>query len=62
MVLRLSGTGTEGDAAGLSRTLRAGPDGLAEGRAGGPAPIIAATEEIVGIRARTGRAAPDVIT
>ena len=63
VVLRLSGTGTEG------ATLRVyleryapGPDGLAEDAQAALAPIIAATEEIVGIRARTGRAAPDVIT
>ncbi|MBZ4022469.1 alpha-D-glucose phosphate-specific phosphoglucomutase [Rhodobacter sp. TJ_12] len=62
-VLRLSGTGTEG------ATLRVyleryapGPDGLTEDPQAALAPIIAATEEIVGIRARTGRKGPDVIT
>ncbi|PYF13054.1 phosphoglucomutase [Rhodobacter viridis] len=62
-VLRLSGTGTEG------ATLRvyleryaAGPEGLTEEPQEALAPIIAATEEIVGIKARTGRKGPDVIT
>ncbi|MDD8024660.1 MAG: alpha-D-glucose phosphate-specific phosphoglucomutase [Paracoccaceae bacterium] len=63
VVLRLSGTGTEG------ATLRVyleryvpGPDGLGEDPQTALAPIIAATEEIVGISARTGRQGPDVIT
>ncbi|MBD3785867.1 MAG: alpha-D-glucose phosphate-specific phosphoglucomutase [Sphingomonadales bacterium] len=63
VVLRLSGTGTEG------ATLRVyleryapGPEGLAEDPQQALAPIVAATEEIVGIRARTGRTGPDVIT
>ena len=63
VVLRLSGTGTEG------ATLRVyleryapGPEGLGEDPQAALAPIIAATEQIVGIRARTGRAGPDVIT
>ncbi|SOC11951.1 alpha-D-glucose phosphate-specific phosphoglucomutase [Rhodobacter maris] len=63
VVLRLSGTGTEG------ATLRVyleryapGPEGLTEEPQAALAPIIAATEEIVGIRARTGRTGPDVIT
>ncbi|PTV96937.1 phosphoglucomutase [Rhodobacter aestuarii] len=63
VVLRLSGTGTEG------ATLRVyleryepGPEGLAADPQEALAPIIAATEEIVGIRARTGRKGPDVIT
>ncbi|MEZ5686043.1 MAG: alpha-D-glucose phosphate-specific phosphoglucomutase [Paracoccaceae bacterium] len=63
VVLRLSGTGTEG------ATLRVyleryvpGPEGLGEDPQAALAPIIAATEEIVGIRARTGRTGPDVIT
>ncbi len=62
-VLRLSGTGTEG------ATLRvyleryvAGPEGLTEDPQVALAPIIAATEDLVGIRARTGRKGPDVIT
>ncbi|OCX62266.1 alpha-D-glucose phosphate-specific phosphoglucomutase [Thioclava sp. SK-1] len=63
VVLRLSGTGTEG------ATLRVyleryvpGPDGLTEDPQEALGPIIAATEEIVGITATTGRAKPDVIT
>jgi phosphoglucomutase len=63
VVLRLSGTGTEG------ATLRVyleryvpGPEGLDADPQDALAPIIAATEEIVGIRARTGRQGPDVIT
>ncbi len=63
VVLRLSGTGTEG------ATLRvyleryvAGPEGLDEDPQAALAPIIRATEEIVGIAARTGREEPNVIT
>lgn len=62
-VLRLSGTGTEG------ATLRVyleryepGPEGLTEAPQQALAPIMAATEELVGIKARTGRQGPDVIT
>ena len=39
-----------------------GPEGLDEDPQVALAPIIVATEEIVGIRARTGRTGPDVIT
>ena len=63
VVLRLSGTGTEG------ATLRVyleryapGPEGLTEDPQAALAPIIAATEDLVGIKARTGRTGPDVIT
>lgn len=63
VVLRLSGTGTQG------ATLRVyleryapGPDGLDRDPQEALAPIIAATEALVGIRARTGRKGPDVIT
>jgi phosphoglucomutase len=63
VVLRLSGTGTEG------ATLRvyleryaAGPDGLEHDPQEALGPIIKATEAIVGIRERTGREEPDVIT
>jgi len=63
IVLRLSGTGTEG------ATLRvyleryvAGPDGLDQDSQAALAPIIAATEALVQITAVTGRTAPDVIT
>lgn len=62
-VLRLSGTGTEG------ATLRVyleryapGPEGLDVDPQEALAPIIAATEDLVGIRARTGRQGPDVVT
>jgi phosphoglucomutase len=60
-VLRLSGTGTEGatlrvymerfDAADFGQDPQAAL-----------APVIAAIETLAGIAARTGRAAPDVIT
>ncbi|KFE33533.1 alpha-D-glucose phosphate-specific phosphoglucomutase [Thioclava atlantica] len=63
VVLRLSGTGTEG------ATLRVyleryapEPDGLDHDPQEALAPMIAATETLVGIRERTGRAGPDVIT
>lgn len=63
VVLRLSGTGTQ------DATLRVyleryapGPDGLDRDPQEALAPIIAATEALVGIRARTGRTGPDVIT
>lgn len=62
-VLRLSGTGTEG------ATLRVyleryvpGPDGLTEDPQSALAPVIAATEDLVGIKARTGRPGPNVIS
>ncbi|WP_415182705.1 alpha-D-glucose phosphate-specific phosphoglucomutase [Phaeovulum sp.] len=63
IVLRLSGTGTEG------ATLRlyleryvAGPGGLHENPQTALAPIIAASDALVGLRARTGRSGPDVVT
>ncbi len=63
VVLRLSGTGTEG------ATLRVyleryapGPDGLDHDPQEALAPIIRATEALVGIRERTGREKPNVIT
>ena len=63
IVLRLSGTGTEG------ATLRvyleryvAGPEGLAEDPQQALAPMIATAETLAGISARTGRDGPDVIT
>ncbi|QPZ91261.1 alpha-D-glucose phosphate-specific phosphoglucomutase [Thioclava electrotropha] len=63
VVLRLSGTGTEG------ATLRVyleryapGPDGLDHDPQEALSPIIRATEALVGIRERTGREKPDVIT
>ncbi len=63
VVVRLSGTGTQG------ATLRVylehyapGPDGLDRDPQEALAPLISATEELAGIRSRTGRAEPDVIT
>jgi len=63
VVLRLSGTGTEG------ATLRvyleryiSGPQGLDLDPQTALAPIIAATEALVGIARVTGRKGPDVIT
>jgi phosphoglucomutase len=60
-VLRLSGTGTEG------ATLRVYLERLADGPESGDTQaaltgVVAAVEALAGIRARTGRAAPDVIT
>lgn len=63
IVLRLSGTGTEG------ATLRvylekyvAGPEGLDRDAQEALNPVIAAVEKIVGIARATGRTAPDVIS
>ena len=63
IVLRLSGTGTEG------ATLRVyleryvpGPEGLHDDPQAALAPIIRAVETLVGICARSGRVGPDVIT
>ncbi|MFP1644918.1 alpha-D-glucose phosphate-specific phosphoglucomutase [Pontitalea aquivivens] len=63
IVLRLSGTGTEG------ATLRVyleryvpGPAGLHEDPQAALAPVIRAAEALAGIRARSGRPGPDVIT
>ena len=63
VVLRLSGTGTEG------ATLRVyyeryepGPEGLTQDPQQALSAVIRATEDIVGIAAITGRKAPDVIT
>jgi len=63
VVLRLSGTGTEG------ATLRVyleryvpGPEGLAEDVQSALAPLIAAAEDLAGIVKITGRKGPDVIT
>jgi len=63
IVLRLSGTGTEG------ATLRLyleryvpGPGGLHDEVQAALAPVIRAAEAIAGIRAATGREAPDVVT
>jgi phosphoglucomutase len=63
IVLRLSGTGTEG------ATLRlyleryvAGPDGLDHDAQDALAPVIKAAHELAGIASYTGRVAPDVVT
>jgi phosphoglucomutase len=63
VVFRLSGTGTEG--ATLRVYLeRYEPDPAKHGEEtqGALADLILAAEELAGIRARTGRAVPDVIT
>jgi phosphoglucomutase len=63
LVLRLSGTGTEGATLRLYlERYTAGPKGLAEEVQAALAPVIAAAEELAGIRAVTGRAEPDVVT
>ena len=63
IVMRLSGTGTEG------ATLRlyleryvVGPEGLDADVQQALAPVMNAAEKLAGIRARTGREGPDVIT
>jgi phosphoglucomutase len=63
IVLRLSGTGTEG------ATLRlyveryvAGPDGLDHDAQEALAPVIRAAHDLAGIASFTGRATPDVVT
>jgi phosphoglucomutase len=62
-VLRLSGTGTEGATLRLYlERFVAGPGGLGEEVQVALAPMIAAAEEIAGIRSATGRDAPDVVT
>lgn len=63
LVLRLSGTGTEGATLRLYLERYAGgPDGLNDEVQAALAPVIAAAEELAGIRAITGREAPDVVT
>jgi phosphoglucomutase len=63
VVLRLSGTGTEGATLRVYMERYApGPDGLDHDPQEALGPIIKATEAIVGIRNRTGRVAPNVIT
>jgi phosphoglucomutase len=62
-VLRLSGTGTTGATLRLYlERLETDPARLHAQAQEALAPVIAAAEEIAGIRALTGRAAPDVIT
>ncbi len=63
LVLRLSGTGTEGATIRLYLDRYVpGPDGLSENVQEALAPAIRAAEDLAGIRAATGRAGPDVIT
>ncbi|MGL4280529.1 MAG: alpha-D-glucose phosphate-specific phosphoglucomutase, partial [Albidovulum sp.] len=63
LVLRLSGTGTEGATLRLYlERYAAGPEGLTEDVQVALAPVIAAAEELAGIRAITGREGPDVVT
>ena len=63
IVLRLSGTGTEGATLRLYLERYVGPEGdLGLDPQIALAPMIAAAEAVAGIGARTGRNAPDVIT
>ncbi len=63
IVLRLSGTGTEGATLRLYlERYTAGPDGLHEEVQGALGPVIRAAETLAGIRTHTGRDAPNVIT
>lgn len=63
IVLRLSGTGTQGATLRLYlERYAAGPEGLDLDPQAALAPVIAAAHHIAGIEGFTGRAAPDVIT
>ncbi len=63
LVLRLSGTGTEGATIRLYlERYVAGPDGLDHEVQTALGPVIRAAEVLAGIRAKTGRAGPDVVT
>ncbi len=63
VVLRLSGTGTEGATIRLYLERHvAGPGGLDADVQEALAPVIGAAETLAGIRAATGRAGPDVVT
>ncbi|WP_432759620.1 alpha-D-glucose phosphate-specific phosphoglucomutase [Defluviimonas sp. SAOS-178_SWC] len=63
LVLRLSGTGTEGATIRLYlERYVPGPDGLDAEVQEALAPVIRAAETLAGIRAATGREGPDVIT
>lgn len=63
LVLRLSGTGTEGATLRLYlERYAAGPEGLDQDVQAALAPVIAAAEELAGIRRITGREGPDVVT
>jgi phosphoglucomutase len=63
LVLRLSGTGTEGATLRLYlERYAAGPEGLDENVQAALAPVIAAAEELAQIHGISGREAPDVVT
>ena len=63
IVLRLSGTGTEGATLRLYlERYAAGPGGLDLDAQAALAPVIRAAHELAGIIQLTGRATPDVIT
>ncbi len=63
LVMRLSGTGTEGATLRLYlERFVAGPDGLGDAVQEALAPMIRAAEALAGIRTATGREGPDVIT
>lgn len=63
LVMRLSGTGTEGATLRLYLELyKPGPDGLDMDPQAALAPVIRAAEALAGIGAFTGRTAPDVVT
>jgi phosphoglucomutase len=63
LVLRLSGTGTEGATIRLYlERYVAGPGGLDAEVQEALAPVIRAAETLAGIRTQTGRAGPDVVT
>ena len=63
LVLRLSGTGTEGATLRLYLERYVGTDGALDlDPQEALAPMIAAAETLAGIKSRTGRAEPDVIT
>ncbi|MGP9788516.1 alpha-D-glucose phosphate-specific phosphoglucomutase [Roseinatronobacter sp. NSM] len=63
IVLRLSGTGTAGATLRVYlERLETAPDALAQDAQTALSDVIAAADQIAGIRAHTGRDAPDVIT
>ncbi|AUH33466.1 alpha-D-glucose phosphate-specific phosphoglucomutase [Paracoccus tegillarcae] len=63
VMYRLSGTGTEGATLRVYlERLETDPDALAQDAQAALASVIAAADQIAGIRKRTGRDAPDVIT
>ena len=63
IVMRLSGTGTQGATLRLYlERFAPGPDGLHHDPQQALAPVIRAAHALAGIAAHTGRTAPDVIT